>query len=109
MSKGVVAFPPSASFPCGRVGSTKLVWTKAWPWLQPVPRPLKPCAPIFGGGFMRVAMIGAGYVGLVSGACFADFGHAVVCVDKDPGRIAALQAGEIPIFEPGLPDLVANN
>jgi UDPglucose 6-dehydrogenase len=58
---------------------------------------------------MRVAMIGAGYVGLVSGACFADFGHAVVCVDKDPGRIAALQAGEMPLFEPGLAELVAQN
>jgi UDPglucose 6-dehydrogenase len=54
-------------------------------------------------------MIGAGYVGLVSGACFADFGHAVVCVDKDPGRIAALQAGEMPLFEPGLAELVAQN
>ncbi|HEX2136478.1 MAG TPA: UDP-glucose/GDP-mannose dehydrogenase family protein [Microvirga sp.] len=58
---------------------------------------------------MRVAMIGAGYVGLVSGACFADFGHDVCCVDKDPGKIAALNAGEIPIFEPGLSDLVAKN
>jgi UDPglucose 6-dehydrogenase len=58
---------------------------------------------------MRVAMIGAGYVGLVSGACFADFGHDVCCVDKDPRKIQALQAGEIPIFEPGLADLVAKN
>ena len=55
---------------------------------------------------MRVTMIGAGYVGLVSGACFADFGHQVTCVDKDAGRIAALKRGEIPIFEPGLADLV---
>jgi UDPglucose 6-dehydrogenase len=54
-------------------------------------------------------MIGAGYVGLVSGACFADFGHEVCCVDKDAGRIAALRAGEMPIFEPGLADLVAKN
>jgi UDPglucose 6-dehydrogenase len=54
-------------------------------------------------------MIGAGYVGLVSGACFADFGHAVCCVDKDAGKIAALGRGEIPIFEPGLPELVAKN
>ncbi|MBK5960698.1 UDP-glucose 6-dehydrogenase, partial [Rhodoplanes elegans] len=58
---------------------------------------------------MRVAMIGTGYVGLVSGACFADFGHEVTCVDKDAGKIAALQAGEIPIYEPGLDALVASN
>ncbi|MGU3541060.1 UDP-glucose dehydrogenase family protein [Methylobacterium sp. A54F] len=58
---------------------------------------------------MRIAMIGSGYVGLVSGACFADFGHAVVCVDKDPAKIDALQAGRIPIFEPGLDALVADN
>ena len=58
---------------------------------------------------MRVAMIGAGYVGLVSGACFADFGHDVCCVDKDPAKIEALDRGEIPIFEPGLSELVAKN
>ena len=58
---------------------------------------------------MRVAMIGTGYVGLVSGACFADFGHEVVCVDKDTGKIAALARGEVPIYEPGLNDLVAAN
>jgi UDPglucose 6-dehydrogenase len=58
---------------------------------------------------MRVAMIGTGYVGLVSGACFADFGHEVVCVDKDKGKIDALERGEIPIFEPGLDTLVATN
>ncbi|WP_168072471.1 UDP-glucose/GDP-mannose dehydrogenase family protein [Caulobacter sp. SSI4214] len=58
---------------------------------------------------MRVAMIGTGYVGLVSGACFADFGHEVTCIDKDPGKIARLEKGEIPIFEPGLDDLVARN
>lgn len=58
---------------------------------------------------MRVVMIGSGYVGLVSGACFADFGHQVVCVDKDERKIAALQAGGIPIFEPGLEQLVATN
>jgi UDPglucose 6-dehydrogenase len=58
---------------------------------------------------MHVAMIGAGYVGLVSGACFADFGHEVCCVDKDAGRIAALRAGRMPLFEPGLSDLVAAN
>ena len=58
---------------------------------------------------MRVAMIGTGYVGLVSGACFADFGHVVTCIDKDAGKIARLQRGEIPIFEPGLETLVASN
>ncbi len=58
---------------------------------------------------MRVAMIGTGYVGLVSGACFADFGHEVTCVDKDTGKIAALTRGEVPIYEPGLSDLVAVN
>jgi UDPglucose 6-dehydrogenase len=58
---------------------------------------------------MRVTMIGAGYVGLVSGACFAEFGHRVTCIDKDAGRVAALNRGEIPIFEPGLADLVAAN
>ena len=58
---------------------------------------------------MRVAMVGTGYVGLVSGACLADFGHHVICVDKDAGKIEALRAGEIPIFEPGLHDLVRSN
>jgi UDPglucose 6-dehydrogenase len=58
---------------------------------------------------MRVAMIGTGYVGLVSGACFADFGHDVTCVDKDTGKITALARGEVPIYEPGLNDLVAAN
>jgi UDPglucose 6-dehydrogenase len=58
---------------------------------------------------MRIAMIGTGYVGLVSGACFADFGHQVTCVDKDADKIAALRRGEIPIFEPGLEALVAAN
>src|SRR6201993_4698218 len=58
---------------------------------------------------MRIAMIGTGYVGLVSGACFADFGHQVTCVDKDADKIAALKRGEIPIFEPGLDSLVATN
>jgi UDPglucose 6-dehydrogenase len=58
---------------------------------------------------MKIAMIGTGYVGLVSGTCFAEFGHNVVCVDKDAGKIARLQRGEIPIFEPGLDAMVANN
>src|SRR5947209_17349420 len=58
---------------------------------------------------MRVAMIGAGYVGLVSGACFADFGHVVCCVDNDSAKIAALEAGRMPIYEPGLDELVAVN
>jgi len=58
---------------------------------------------------MRIAMIGTGYVGLVSGACFADFGHHVICVDKDEGKIAALNAGKMPIWEPGLEGLVKTN
>ncbi|MGN6749766.1 MAG: UDP-glucose dehydrogenase family protein [Xanthobacteraceae bacterium] len=58
---------------------------------------------------MRVAMIGAGYVGLVSGACFADFGHQVTCIDKDAAKIGALRGGDIPIFEPGLAELVETN
>jgi UDPglucose 6-dehydrogenase len=58
---------------------------------------------------MRIAMIGTGYVGLVSGTCFSDFGHDVICVDRDAGKIARLKAGEVPIFEPGLEDLLAKN
>lgn len=58
---------------------------------------------------MQITMIGSGYVGLVSGACFSDFGHDVICVDKDQAKIAALKAGKIPIFEPGLEELVARN
>src|SRR5437879_8421000 len=58
---------------------------------------------------MRIAMIGAGYVGLVSGACFSDFGHHVICIDSDEDKIAALKSGKIPIHEPGLADLVASN
>jgi len=58
---------------------------------------------------MRITMIGAGYVGLVSGACFADFGHEVVCVDRDPARLELLELGRMPIYEPGLDELVARN
>jgi UDPglucose 6-dehydrogenase len=58
---------------------------------------------------MHIAMIGSGYVGLVSGACLADFGHTVVCIDSDGQKIDALTAGKIPIFEPGLHDIIGNN
>src|SRR6516165_5439845 len=58
---------------------------------------------------MRIAMIGTGYVGLVSGACFSEFGVAVSCVDQDAAKIAGLQRGEMPIYEPGLAALVAAN
>jgi len=58
---------------------------------------------------MRIAMIGTGYVGLVSGACLSEFGHDVVCIDKDTTKVAALRAGTIPIFEPGLDEVVAAN
>jgi UDPglucose 6-dehydrogenase len=58
---------------------------------------------------MRIAMIGTGYVGLVSGACFSDFGHVVTCVDNDKGKIEALNAGRLPIYEPGLDEVVADN
>jgi UDPglucose 6-dehydrogenase len=58
---------------------------------------------------LKIVMIGAGYVGLVSGVCFADFGHDVICVEKDVAKIEALRAGRIPIFEPGLEELVAKN
>jgi UDPglucose 6-dehydrogenase len=58
---------------------------------------------------MRIVMIGTGYVGLVSGACFADFGHQVTCVDKDTAKIAALQSGKLSIYEPGLNQLVSSN
>ena len=58
---------------------------------------------------MKIAVIGTGYVGLVSGVCFSDFGHDVVCVDKDAGKIARLEAGEVPIYEPGLEELMAKN
>ncbi len=58
---------------------------------------------------MKIAMVGSGYVGLVSGACFADFGHDVVCIDKDAGKIELLHRGIMPIYEPGLAELVAAN
>jgi UDPglucose 6-dehydrogenase len=58
---------------------------------------------------MKIAMVGSGYVGLVSGACFADFGHDVVCIDKDQGKIDRLHAGIMPIYEPGLDALVESN
>ncbi|HNB26299.1 MAG TPA: UDP-glucose/GDP-mannose dehydrogenase family protein [Alphaproteobacteria bacterium] len=58
---------------------------------------------------MNIAMIGAGYVGLVSGACFSEFGHHVVCIDQDQGKIQRLRRNEIPIYEPGLDSLVARN
>ena len=58
---------------------------------------------------MKIVMIGTGYVGLVSGVCFSDFGHAVVCVDKDPRKIEMLNAGEVPIYEPGLQALMTKN
>lgn len=58
---------------------------------------------------MKIAVIGTGYVGLVSGVCFSDFGHDVVCVDKDPAKIAKLEAGQVPIYEPGLEELMAKN
>src|SRR6201995_3965814 len=58
---------------------------------------------------MRIAMIGTGYVGLVSGACLSEFGHEVVCIDKDPTKIELLRSGGIPIYEPGLDEVVADN
>ena len=58
---------------------------------------------------MRIAMIGTGYVGLVSGACLSEFGHSVTCIDKDAAKVAALRGGAIPIFEPGLDEVVAAN
>ena len=58
---------------------------------------------------MKIAMIGAGYVGLVSGVCFSDFGHQVICVEKDQTKLAKLRAGIVPIFEPGLEILLERN
>jgi UDPglucose 6-dehydrogenase len=67
------------------------------------------CGELAGLHSMRIVMIGAGYVGLVSGACMADFGHEVLCVDTDEGKIAALRTGRVPIYEPGLSELVLAN
>ena len=58
---------------------------------------------------MKIAMIGTGYVGLVSGVCFSDFGHDVICIDKDAAKIAALCARTVPIYEPGLDEVMARN
>src|SRR5215471_4770702 len=58
---------------------------------------------------MRIAMVGSGYVGLVSGACLADFGHEITCVDSDETKISALSRGTVPVFEPGLAELIASN
>src|SRR5690349_6487949 len=58
---------------------------------------------------MKIAVVGSGYVGLVSGACLADFGHDVTCIDKDPAKIERLRSGEMPIYEPGLEALVKRN
>ncbi|MGB1539872.1 MAG: nucleotide sugar dehydrogenase, partial [Rickettsiales bacterium] len=58
---------------------------------------------------MRIAMIGTGYVGLVSGVCFSEFGFHVTCVDKDENKITMLENGEVPIYEPGLDTLIASN
>ena len=58
---------------------------------------------------MKIVMVGAGYVGLVSGVCFSDFGHDVICVDKDPDKIMRLKRSEVPIFEPGLEVLMTKN
>src|SRR5450432_3243447 len=58
---------------------------------------------------MRIAIVGSAYVGVVCGACLADFGHQIVCIDRDAEKIAALRLGVVPLFEPGLPELVATN
>ena len=58
---------------------------------------------------MQATIIGTGYVGLVSGVCFSDFGHNVICVDKDPDKISGLKRGQLPIYEPGLEGLMQEN
>ena len=58
---------------------------------------------------MRIAVVGTGYVGLVSGTCFSEFGHDVICIDTDADKIASLNAGEVPIFEPGLQPMIEKN
>ena len=58
---------------------------------------------------MNISIIGSGYVGLVTGACFADVGHNVICVDNDPKKVESLQAGRVPIYEPGLEDVIHRN
>ena len=58
---------------------------------------------------MKITIIGTGYVGLVSGACFSEFGHEVICVDKDKDKISSLQSGTVPIYEPGLENIVQKN
>src|SRR3954469_9963347 len=58
---------------------------------------------------MDLSIVGSGYVGLVTGACFADVGHNVVCVDNDPRKVEALQAGSVPIYEPGLEEVIYRN
>src|SRR5690242_5389083 len=57
----------------------------------------------------RITVVGTGYVGLVTGACLADFGNSVTCVDNDPAKVERLRRGEVPFFEPGLPELVQRN
>ena len=58
---------------------------------------------------MNISIVGSGYVGLVTGACFAEVGHHVICVDNDQRKVAALQSGQIPIYEPGLPEVIHRN
>src|SRR5262249_722563 len=94
--------------PCATAGRERYHFAVA-ACRRPVRRNRYCCGRPRGAKMMHVAMIGPGYVGLVSGACIADFGHQVACVDKDDTKIAALNAGEIPIYEPGLGELVRTN